>query len=100
MTVMNSTFVSSGIRAMQMTALATFSTSIVGSIIVVPLGCGTPFAIRSVIGVAALPMSTWPQAMSYLRPSSDVALVSPVIACLVGGYRRELCGGWGDEVGP
>ena len=57
MTVMKSTLVSSGIRAMQSTALATFSTSMVGSIIVVPFGCGTPLAMRSVIGVAALPMS-------------------------------------------
>src|SRR5437867_13050499 len=86
MTVMNRTLASSGIRAMQSTAFATFSTSIVGSMATVPFGCGTPLAIRSVIGVAALPMSIWPQAMSYLRPSRDVALVSPVIACLVDVY--------------
>src|SRR5262245_66590955 len=95
MTVMKSTLVSSGIRAMHSTALATFSTSMVGSIIVVPFGCGTPLAMRSVIGVAALPMSIWPQAMSYLRPSSDVGLVSPVIACLVEVLGAEFgTGGW------
>ena len=43
----------------------------------------TPRRHGSVISVAALPMSIWPQAMSYARPSSDVDLVSPVIACLV-----------------
>ena len=39
--------------------------------------------MRVVISVAALPMSIWPQAMSYFRPSSDVDLVSPVTACFV-----------------
>jgi hypothetical protein len=39
--------------------------------------------MRSVISVAALPMSIWLQAMSNGRPSSEVALVRPVIACLV-----------------
>jgi hypothetical protein len=39
--------------------------------------------MRSVIGVTALPMSIWPQAMSYWRPSSEVDLVRPVMACLV-----------------
>ena len=68
---------------MYTTARATFSTSMVGSISTAPLGWGTPFFIRAVIGVSALPMSIWPQAMSYLRPSSAVALVSPVMACLV-----------------
>ena len=42
--------------------------------------------MRSVISVAALPMSIWPQAMSWARPSSAVALVRPVIACLVAVY--------------
>src|SRR5437899_12131573 len=100
MTVMKSTFVSSGIRAMQSTALATFSTSIVGSIMVVPFGCGTPLAIRSVIGVAALPMSIWAHAMSYFLPSSDVALVRPVIACLVEVYGAELGRGVWAEIEP
>src|SRR5205814_539172 len=35
------------------------------------------------LGVSELPMSIWPQAMSYCRPSSEVDLVSPVMACLV-----------------
>src|SRR2546425_1196450 len=100
MTVMNSTLASSGIRAMQSTAFATFSTSIVGSMATVPFGCGTPLAIRSVIGVAALPISIWPQAMSYFRPSRDVALVSPVIACLVEVYGAELGRGVWAEMEP
>ena len=85
---------------MQSTAFATFSTSIVGSIMVVPFGCGTPFAIRSVIGVAALPMSIWPQVMSYFLPSSDVAFVRPVIACLVEVYGAELGRGVWAEIEP
>ena len=48
-----------------------------------PFACGTPFAIRVVISVAALPMSIWPHAMSYFRPSSEVDFVRPVTACLV-----------------
>jgi hypothetical protein len=37
----------------------------------------------SVLSAAALPMSIWLQAMLYLRPSSEIDLVSPVMACLV-----------------
>ena len=47
------------------------------------IACGTPWVILSVSAVAALPMSSWPQAMSCLRPSREMHLVSPVIACLV-----------------
>jgi hypothetical protein len=36
--------------------------------------------MASVRAVAALPMSICPQAMSWARPSSAVAFVSPVIA--------------------
>ena len=39
--------------------------------------------MRSVMWVAALPMSIWPQAMPYLRPSREVERVRPVRACLV-----------------
>ena len=35
------------------------------------------------MSVSALPMSICPQAMLYLRPSSAVDFVRPVIACLV-----------------
>ena len=42
-----------------------------------------PALIPAVMSEAALPMSIWPQAMSYLRPSSDIDLVRPVIACFV-----------------
>ena len=50
---------------------------------------GTPCFILAVIGVSALPISIWPQAISNSRPSSAVALVSPVIACLVAVYGAE-----------
>jgi hypothetical protein len=39
--------------------------------------------IRMAMSVAALPISICPQAISYFRPSSDVYLVRPVIACFV-----------------
>src|SRR5471030_1375412 len=71
-----------------------------GSIMVVPLGCGTPLVMRSVIGVAALPMSIWPQAMSYFRQSSEVDLVRPVIACLVAVYGTEFGRGACAEIEP
>ena len=48
-----------------------------------PSAWRAPAAIHSVISVAALPMSIWPQAMPNGRPSSEIDLVSPVIACLV-----------------
>jgi hypothetical protein len=35
------------------------------------------------MSVAALPMSICPQAMSKRRPSREMDLVRPVIACLV-----------------
>ena len=56
--------------------------------------------IARVISVAALPMSIWPQAMSYARPSSDVDVVSPVIACFVAAYGAELGRGTEDESEP
>ena len=73
----------SPLDAMYMTVLATLDTSIVGSGAVVPLACGMPVFIFSVISVPALPISIWHTAMSYLRPSSEPDLVSPVTACLV-----------------
>ena len=51
-----------------------------------PLAWGTPASMRSVMSLAALPMSIWPHAMSNARPSSDVDFVSPVMACLVAVY--------------
>src|SRR5205823_11267225 len=73
----------SGVTVAQSTTeRATFSTSIVGSIMISPLGCGTPRVIRCVISVSALPTSIWLQEMSYLRPSSEVDFVRPVTACL------------------
>ena len=64
-------------------AFPTLSTSITGSGAIAPWACGTPAFMRPPIAVSALPMSIWPQAMSYFRPSSAVALVRPVTACLV-----------------
>ena len=83
MIVMNSTFASSGMAAMRATASPTWSTSNTGSAVTRPSGCGMPAFILSVIGVSALPMSIWLQAMSCARPSSARLLVSPVIACFV-----------------
>src|SRR3569833_3037802 len=73
-----------------------------GSIILVPLGCGTPSpsTMRSVIGVAALPMSTWPQQMSYMRVSSEVDIVRPVTASLIEEYATENGRGAGAEREP
>ena len=41
------------------------------------------------MSVAAFPMSIWPQAMSYARPSSEVARVRPVIPCLLAVYAAD-----------
>ena len=81
-------------------ARPTFSAAMVGSTIVVPFGWGTPRAIRAVMSVSALPMSIWPQAMSYARPSRAVDLVSPVIACLVEVYGDENGRGVWAEIEP
>src|SRR5438034_2638053 len=56
--------------------------------------------MRSVISVAALPISIWPQAISYLRPSSEMHLVRPVMACLVVVYGAELGRGTCAEIEP
>src|SRR3990172_7365035 len=74
MTVMNCMLASSGRLAMYTTDRATFMTSIVGSTSTDPLACSTPLLILAVSSVAAFPMSIWPQAMSYFRPSSEVDL--------------------------
>src|SRR3954462_7385333 len=71
-----------------------------GSTATAPCAWGTPFLKLAAIAVAALPMSIWPQAMSYLRPSSEVALVRPVMACLVAVYGAELGLGAGAEIEP
>src|SRR3954468_1282626 len=79
---------------------ATWHGSILGSGLMDPSACITPSVIRWVMSVAALPMSIWPQAMSYFRPSSEADFVSPVIACLVAVYGAEF--GLGDvaEIEP
>ena len=90
MTVMNCTLASGGRLAMNATARAMSSTSIIGSATTEPFACGTPSFIRADMSVSALPISIWPHAMLYLRPSREVDLVSPVIACLVAVYGAEL----------
>ena len=42
------------------------------------------------MSVSALPMSIWPQTISWSRPSNAVDFVNPVIACLVDVYGAEL----------
>src|SRR5437899_10698211 len=100
MTVRNCTLASSGRLAMYTTARATCRTSIVGSTAMEPFAWGTPCFIRAVSGVSALPMSIWPHAMSYFRPSSAVDLVRPVIACLVEVYGAEFGLGACAEMEP
>jgi hypothetical protein len=55
----------------------------VGSGLTEPSAWRAPRLIAAVSSVAALPMSICPQAMPWPRPSSEIDLVSPVIACLV-----------------
>src|SRR4051812_27044321 len=81
--VTNWIFASSGRFAIIRMVLPTCLTSMVGSTLISPFACLTPFAMRAVIGVAALPISIWPETMSKGRPSSASVLVRPVMACLV-----------------
>src|ERR1700712_3193897 len=97
MIVMNCTLASSGSSAMWTTASATRATSSIASAAIVPLACLTPLAMRAAISVTALPMSSWPQAMSYARPSSEIDLVRPVTACLVAVYGAESGRGGRDR---
>ena len=84
MTVMNCTLASKGRLDMKTTARATSYGSMVGSVKTAPWAWGSPALTAAASGaVSALPMSIWPQAISYLRPSNDVDLVRPVIPCLV-----------------
>jgi hypothetical protein len=68
---------------MQETARATSLTSSLGSDRNEPSACSVPAVQPHVISALALPMSIWPQAMWYFRPSSEVDFLRPVIACLV-----------------
>ena len=49
----------------------------------VSVGLRNPRLMTPVISVSALPISIWPQAMLYLRPSREAERVRPVIACFV-----------------
>src|SRR5262249_44641535 len=51
------------------------------------------------MSVAAFPMSIWPHAMSKARPSREMDLVRPVIACLVGVGAATGGGGGGGGWG-
>src|SRR5262249_15464066 len=95
-----STWPSSGSLAMNTTARATHSTSMVGSGAVSPLACNTPPFIRAVISVSALPTSICPHATSYLRPSRAVDFVRPVMACLLAVYGAEYGRGVCAEMEP
>src|ERR1700730_1156594 len=64
------------------------------------LGWRYPSFMRAVRSLAALPISIWPQAISYLRPSSAADLVRPVIACLVAVYGAEFGRGLCAEMEP
>src|ERR1700719_4390152 len=85
-TVMNMTLASGGRPAIYNTASATYFTSNVGSGFIVRSACNVPLEIPPVKEVSALPMSIWPQAISYARPSSAIVFVSPEIACLDAAY--------------
>uniref|UniRef100_A0A6V2M1R0 Secreted protein n=1 Tax=Emiliania huxleyi TaxID=2903 RepID=A0A6V2M1R0_EMIHU len=76
MTVICSTFASSGRLAMYATARPTSSTSIVGSVLTSPFACGTPVLKAAASDVSALPISIWPQAMFHGRPSVPATRVS------------------------
>ena len=97
MMVINWTFVSRGRFAMYNTDSATCFTSNGGSTSTDLWACGTPRAVLSVIGVAALPR---PHTMVYLRPSREVDLVRPVTPCLVAVYGAEKGRGTCADIGP
>src|SRR6185503_4314684 len=88
--VMNCTFAFNGSLAMYNTVSATLRTSIMGS-------CDGSLVASS---VAALPMSIWPTAMSYLRPSSELDFVRPVMPCLEAVYGAELARGTCADTEP
>ena len=52
------------------------------------------------MSVAVLPMSIWPQAMLNGPPSSEMALVRPVIACLLAVYEAACGRGTWAEIEP
>src|SRR3954470_16587940 len=85
-TVRVATLASSGRPAMYRMAAATCAASITGSGRMLPSACRAPDSDSLVMSLRALPMSICPHAMSYGRPSSAVAFVSPVTACLVAVY--------------
>ena len=100
MMVMNCTLDDSGRQALCITASATSFASIIGSMAISPLACGTALAMRAGSSASAFPMSICPQAMLYLRPSSEIDLVRPVIVCLVEMKGAELGRGACAEIEP
>ncbi len=85
---------------MYSTASATSRTPIWGSGTTEPSAWSAPLPKPCVISVTALPTSICPQAIPYLRPSSEIALVSPVIACLVAVYAAACGRGTCAEIEP
>jgi len=82
MMVMNCTLVSSGRFAMCQHRRADVVTSISRLRLDLAFAWGTPSAMREASGVRALPMSIWPQAMSYFcRRASSIGEARH--ACLV-----------------
>ena len=82
-TVVNRMLAEGGRRAIVSRVSTTACRSMRGSGFTLPSACGTPFTMRAVISLAALPMSIWPTAMSKGRPSSAAVRVRPLTACLV-----------------
>lgn len=95
-----STSASFGRPATNATDLATLSASIIGSTLMLPSAWGVPFALCPESSVRALPMSSCVHMMPYFRPSSDVHLVRPRIACFVTVYAVELGRGEWAEMEP
>src|SRR5258707_3898300 len=65
-----------------------------------PSACVVPLSMGAAMSVAALPISIWPQAMSYFRPSRAMDFVRPVIPCLAAVYGAELGRGTWAEIEP
>ena len=59
------------------------------SVTIDPSDWGTPALIRTAMSVSALPISIWPQATSYFRPSRAAGLSEPGDRVLGRGIGRS-----------
>lgn len=84
-----STSASKGNLAKNIKVLATLSTLISGSTLILPSACLVPFPLWAAISVDAFPMSSWVQLMWLFRPSREVHLVRPRMACFEIVYENE-----------